>query len=98
MLASLLGNNQGAGLHALRCRFAENGLGYVIESWIGSGSNQPISPQQLQNVLGEEQVQNMSPQTAWHPITCRRCSPSIYRRSSTGSRPKAKFRRPVWRR
>jgi uncharacterized protein YidB (DUF937 family) len=63
MLAVLLGSNQGAGLHALRGRFAENGLGHVIESWIGSGANQPISPQQLQNVLGEEQVQNVSAQT-----------------------------------
>jgi uncharacterized protein YidB (DUF937 family) len=62
LLAVLLGSSHGAGLNALRGRFAENGLGHVIESWIDSGANQPIW-QQLQNVLGEEQVQKVSAQT-----------------------------------
>ena len=49
--------NQPGGLSGLVQNFQQNGLGDVISSWIGTGQNLPISPDQLQNALGSEQVQ-----------------------------------------
>jgi uncharacterized protein YidB (DUF937 family) len=41
-----------AGLGGLLERFQQGGHGNVINSWIGSGQNQPIQPGQLGTVLG----------------------------------------------
>ncbi|RJG02714.1 YidB family protein [Noviherbaspirillum sedimenti] len=49
-------NSQG-GLQGLIQTFQEHGLGDTVASWIGTGSNLPISADQIQSVLGSEQVQ-----------------------------------------
>ncbi len=46
----------GGGLQDLIGRFQQNGLGEQVQSWIGTGQNLPISADQLQNVLGSEQL------------------------------------------
>ena len=48
--------NQGGGLGALLQRFQMGGLGEVAASWVGSGQNLPISAEQLQSVLGGDQI------------------------------------------
>jgi uncharacterized protein YidB (DUF937 family) len=60
----MMGANQGmpGGLGGLLSSFQQAGLGHIAESWIGNGPNQSVSPQQLQSVLGENQVQNMAQQ------------------------------------
>ncbi len=50
------------GLGGLLSQFQNAGLGHIAESWIGNGANHPVSPDQLQNVFGQEQVQNMANQ------------------------------------
>lgn len=40
------------GLAGLARLFQQGGLGDVVSSWIGKGENLPISPQQLQQILG----------------------------------------------
>jgi uncharacterized protein YidB (DUF937 family) len=50
-------NNQQGGLSGLISAFEQNGLGNVVASWVGTGQNLPISAEQLQSVLGNEQVQ-----------------------------------------
>lgn len=50
------------GLGGLLSQFERAGLGHVAQSWISNGPNQAISPQQLQNVFGHEQVQSMARQ------------------------------------
>jgi uncharacterized protein YidB (DUF937 family) len=50
------------GLDVLINRFKQSGLEDVINSWIGTGQNQPISPTQLRRALGEETVNNISRQ------------------------------------
>lgn len=40
--------------------FNENGPGEVMSSWIGKGENLPISPEQIQQVLGSGQVQQIA--------------------------------------
>jgi uncharacterized protein YidB (DUF937 family) len=47
---------QSGGLQGLASKFAQSGQGNVFQSWIGMGENQPLSSNQIQNVLGPEQV------------------------------------------
>ena len=42
------------GLAGLAEQFQQGGLGDVMNSWIGKGENLPISPGQLNNVLGSD--------------------------------------------
>ena len=52
----LLCNRQG-GISGLLQSFQQNGLGHIVSSWIGTGENMPVSSDQIQQVLGNEQVQ-----------------------------------------
>ena len=47
---------QSGGLQGLASKFAQSGQGNLFQSWIGMGENQPVSSNQIQNVLGSEQV------------------------------------------
>lgn len=51
------------GLDELVQRFEQNGFGDVIQSWIGSGSNQQISPDELHQAIGPHTVDRLSQQT-----------------------------------
>src|SRR5215207_7315245 len=51
------------GLDALLERFQQRGYGDTIGSWIGRGQNQPIAPDQLQEALGPETVNDFARQT-----------------------------------
>jgi uncharacterized protein YidB (DUF937 family) len=57
------GQNQGGGLTGLIDQFRQAGLGHVADSWVSTGPNQPVSPQQLQRVFGDEQVETMAQQS-----------------------------------
>lgn len=48
------GGDPGGGLAGLVTKFQQGGLGDVVGSWVGTGQNLPISPEQLQQVLGPE--------------------------------------------
>lgn len=56
LVVQMLGNNAagGGGIGDLVSRFERGGLGDVIGSWISSGQNQPVSVDQLRDVLGPE--------------------------------------------
>src|SRR5712664_1339285 len=47
---------QSGGLQGLASKFAQSGHGNAFQSWVGMGENQPVSSNQIQNVLGSEQV------------------------------------------
>ena len=51
------------GLHGVVGEFERNGLGPTIQSWISTGPNQPISPENLQKVLGTDLLQVLSQKT-----------------------------------
>lgn len=53
-LTGLLG--QGGGLSGLIQSFQQNGLGHVVQSWIGTSQNLPISAEQIQQVLGQGRI------------------------------------------
>ena len=79
VLSSLLGGGQqggmpmqqggamGGGLDGLISQFEGAGLGHIAQSWVGNGPNQAVSPQQLQGVFGEQQVQQMAGQAGMQP-------------------------------
>lgn len=51
---------QSCGLNGFIQLFAAKGLGDVVQSWIGTGKNLPITPEQLQNVLGADTVKGLA--------------------------------------
>lgn len=78
---SALGNNpqmmesirglisQAGGVQGLLNKFQEAGLTEQVQSWIGTGSNMPISASQIQNVLGSSVVQNIAQKLGVNPDT-----------------------------
>jgi uncharacterized protein YidB (DUF937 family) len=50
----------GGGLQSVVENFTKNGLGDTVSSWIGKGSNLPISAEQIQSVLGSEQMKTIA--------------------------------------
>ena len=61
------GGTTGAGIGGLISMFEQAGLGHVAQSWVSNGPNQPVSPQQLQTVFGEDRVQSMASQSGMQP-------------------------------
>jgi uncharacterized protein YidB (DUF937 family) len=51
------------GLDVLLNQFKQSGLGDIINSWIGTGQNQPISPTQLREAIGQKTVNDLARQT-----------------------------------
>ena len=56
------GAQGGGGLASILGKAQQAGLGDVVTSWIGKGQNMPISPDQLNNVLGSDMVANLAKQ------------------------------------
>ena len=51
------------GLGGLIDRFRQGGLEDIIQSWIGTGPNKPVSPNQLHQALGAQTVDSLSVET-----------------------------------
>ncbi|MBL8075898.1 MAG: DUF937 domain-containing protein [Nitrospira sp.] len=52
-VTSLLGNNSNlGGLAGLVQAFQKNGLGEIVNSWVSTGQNMPVTPQQIEQGLG----------------------------------------------
>ena len=60
-------NNHPGGLPGLIQSFHQNGLGSVVNSWVSTGQNQSISADQLQNVLGSQQIQQLAAKAGISP-------------------------------
>lgn len=55
--------SQVGGLPGLIEAFTRAGMGGVVGSWVGQGQNQPVSPGQLSQVFGQDQINKWSQQT-----------------------------------
>ncbi len=51
---------QNGGLQGLIGQFSQKGLGDIVGSWVGMGENKPVSADQLQSVLGNEQIAGLA--------------------------------------
>ncbi|NMM78253.1 YidB family protein [Acidovorax sp. SRB_24] len=59
-VAGLLGNDgEHGGLGGLMSKFQQAGLGDVAHSWVGTGANQPVSGEQLTEVLGSDTLSQL---------------------------------------
>jgi uncharacterized protein YidB (DUF937 family) len=58
-----LGGLLGGGLGELMESFKQQGQGDVAESWVGSGPNKPIAPDQLERAIGPEVLATLTQQT-----------------------------------
>ena len=62
VLSTLLNavNSHPGGVGGLLQAFQQQGLGGVVNSWVGTGANQAVSPEQVQSALGSDQVQEVA--------------------------------------
>ena len=60
VLGMLASNGQGGGLAGLMEKFQSAGLGEQMNSWVGTGQNLPVSPEQLGGVFDSNQMSQMA--------------------------------------
>lgn len=61
VIGSLLSNSGGGGgLTGLIQQFQQAGMGELVQSWVGSGPNMPVSIDQLMKVFGAGRMQQMA--------------------------------------
>lgn len=58
ILSNLL--SQSGGLQGLASQFSQKGHGDIFSSWVGTGENRSITGNQIQSVIGSEQVQALA--------------------------------------
>lgn len=69
-IIGMLGQQGGGGmggLGGLVQKFEQAGLGDVAKSWVGTGANQPVSPDQLGGVLGNDAIAGLAKQLGIDP-------------------------------
>jgi uncharacterized protein YidB (DUF937 family) len=50
----------GDDLNGLKEKFESSGLGQKIDSWIGTGQNEPITAEEIKQGLGEDELDRMA--------------------------------------
>ena len=48
------------GVQGLVQQFEQQGLGATVRSWVGTGPNQPISPDQIHQALGPDTIKDLA--------------------------------------
>jgi len=51
---------QNGGLQGLISQFQQNGFGETVNTWVGTGPNKSISPDQVHQALGPDLLQQLS--------------------------------------
>lgn len=69
LMEAVLGliNNNTGGLSGLVQAFSNKGLADVAASWVSTGKNLPISPEQIQAVLGNSQIREIAQKLGLSP-------------------------------
>lgn len=62
LLGQLLGQTNLGNVGGLLQQLQQGGLGSQVASWLGNGTNLPVSADQLQAALGNEQLQQLARQ------------------------------------
>jgi uncharacterized protein YidB (DUF937 family) len=66
-LSQILSGSDLGGIGGLLAQLQRGGLDRQVASWLGSGTNMPVSPHQLQSALGDDHTQQIG-QSAGIPI------------------------------
>ncbi len=61
-VVNMLQSDSVGGVEGLVNKFKASGLGDVVSSWVGTGENKSVSPEQVVEVLGQEQVDELAQQ------------------------------------
>jgi uncharacterized protein YidB (DUF937 family) len=67
MLQGQQGGQGGGGLGSIVEQFTKAGFGQQAQSWVGTGANLPISPEDLMKVFGQGQMQQFGQQLGVNP-------------------------------
>ena len=59
-VAGLINHPQVGGLSGLSQLFHDQGLGHIVDGWIGNGPNPPITADQIRQVLGSPRIAEMA--------------------------------------
>jgi len=64
MLNAVIGmiQQQPGGIQGLLGKFQQSGMGDQVQSWIGTGDNQPIGAEHVQQALGQDQIAGLAQQ------------------------------------
>ena len=54
----MFGNH--AGLSDLMRNAESQGIGHIFQSWVSTGTNQPIAPQQVQGLVGQDRINQLA--------------------------------------
>jgi uncharacterized protein YidB (DUF937 family) len=54
--------NSAGGLPALLQKFQASGLGDKVTSWVGHGENQPVSPSEVRDAIGQDGIDQVAQQ------------------------------------
>lgn len=60
---------QNGGMEGLKNKFEKEGAGSIVQSWISTGPNLPITNEQIQKVMGNQFVQDMAKKMGVDPAT-----------------------------
>ena len=60
----LVNNPQNGGLEGFIQSFQQGGLGVIVNSWVSTGQNLPISAEQIQSVLGGSSLSGLAAHSA----------------------------------
>jgi uncharacterized protein YidB (DUF937 family) len=66
-IMGIIGNQQQGGLNGLIKQLTSNGLGDIVNSWVGTGKNLPITPAQIQQGLGSKTISQIASQAGLTP-------------------------------
>jgi len=64
---NMVNSPQTGGLGGLLGSFQANGLGHLVESWISTGANLPVSAQQISQVIGSSKIAAMAQSAGLSP-------------------------------
>jgi uncharacterized protein YidB (DUF937 family) len=62
LVSAVLTKTDVGGLQGIVAKLQQGGLNDQVRSWLGNGTNLPISPDQLRSTLGNQQVQQIARQ------------------------------------
>jgi uncharacterized protein YidB (DUF937 family) len=63
----MLNNPSTGGVQGLAQSFEQNGLGHLVQSWVGNGANLPVSADQVQQVFGNTKLAQLAQQAGIQP-------------------------------
>ena len=101
LLGMLAPSGPSSGLGSLVNLCREKGLGDIVNSWISTGRNLPISAEQIQSVLGNPQIQALAAKAGISPEMASRAISQILphlvdRATPNGEMPAAETLRSIF--